>query len=63
VARQPNIELGFSDQTNLTLNLFDTILKIATTLAELECSWVAIERDIHIQEQLEARPRQLRNQP
>jgi hypothetical protein len=63
VARQPNIEPGLSDQTSLALNLFDTILKIATTRAELERSWAAIERDINIQEQLEARPRQLRNQP
>jgi hypothetical protein len=63
MARQPNIEPSLSDQTSLALNLFDTILKTATTRAELEHSWVAIERDINIQEQLEARPRQLRNHP
>jgi hypothetical protein len=63
VARQPNIEPVLSNQTSLTLNLFDTIMKTATTWAELECSWAAIEQDINIQEQLEVRPRQLRNQP
>jgi hypothetical protein len=61
--RQPNIEPSLSDQTSLALNLFDTILKTATTRVELERSRAAIERDINIQEQLEARPRQLRNQP
>jgi hypothetical protein len=55
VARQPNIEPGLSDQTNITLNLFDTILKTTTTRVELECSWATIERDISIQEQLEER--------
>ena len=63
VARQPNIEHDISDQTSLSLNLFDTILKTATSRAELERSWEAIEWDINIQEQLEARPRQLRNHP
>jgi hypothetical protein len=63
VARQPNIEPSLSDQTNLSLNLFDTIMKTATTRDELEHSWAAIERDINIQEQLEARPKQLKNQP
>ena len=63
VARQPNIEPSLSDQTNLTLSLFDTIMKTATTRAELKRSWATIERDINIQEQLEARPRQLRNHP
>jgi len=61
--RQPNIEPSLLDQTSLALNLFDAILKTATTRPELEHSWVAIERDINIQEQLEARPRQLRNHP
>jgi hypothetical protein len=56
-ARKPNIELGLSDQTNIALNLFDTILKTAITWAELECSWAAIERDISIHERLEARQR------
>jgi hypothetical protein len=62
VTRQPNIEPGLLDQTHIALNLFDTILKTATTQVELEHSWVAIERDINIQEQLEAR-QQPRNQP
>jgi hypothetical protein len=63
IVRQPNIEPGLSDQTNITLNLFDTILKTAITRTELERSWAAIEWDINIQEYLEARQRQLRNQP
>jgi hypothetical protein len=50
VVRQPNIEPGLLDQTHIALNLFDTILKIATTWVELERSWAAIERDINIQE-------------
>jgi hypothetical protein len=62
-ARQPNIEPDLSDQTNIALNLFDTILKTVVTRVELEHSWAAIERDISIQEHLEARQRQLRNQP
>ena len=62
VTRQPNIELRLSDQTHIALNLFDTILKTATTRVELERSWAVIERDINIQEQLEAR-QQPRNQP
>jgi hypothetical protein len=62
-ARQPNIEPNLSDQTSIALNLFDTILKIAITRVELEHSWAAIEQDISIQECLEARQRQLRNQP
>jgi hypothetical protein len=63
IVRQPNIEPGLSDQASIALNLFDTILKTATTRVELERSWAAIERDISIQEHLEARQRQLRNQP
>jgi hypothetical protein len=63
VTRQPNIEPGLSDQTNISLNLFDTILKTTTNRVELERSWAAIERDISIQELWEARQRQLRNQP
>jgi len=62
-ARQLNIEPGLLDQTSITLNLFDTILKIFITRVELERSWAAIERDISIHERLEARQRQLRNQP
>ena len=63
VARQPNIEPDLQDQTNIALNLFDTILKTTITRVELECSWAAIERGINIQECLEARQRQLRNHP
>jgi hypothetical protein len=63
VVRQPNIEPGLSDQTHIALNLFDTILKTTTTRVELERSWDAIKRDINIQEQLEVRKRQPRNQP
>ena len=63
VARKPHIEPDLSDQTNISLNLFDTILRTATTRVELECSWAAIERDITIQEQVKVRHRQLRNQP
>ena len=59
--RQPNIELGLQDQTSIALNLFNTILQTTTNQVELECSWVAIERYISIQEQREARQRQLRN--
>ena len=62
-ARHPNIEHGLSDQTNIALNIFDTILKTAITRVELEHSWDAIEWDISIQEQLEARERQPGNQP
>jgi hypothetical protein len=62
VARQPNIQPGLSDQTHISLNIFDTILKTTITRVELECSWAVIERDINIQEQLEAR-QQPRNQP
>jgi hypothetical protein len=60
--RQPNIEPGLQDQTSIALNLFNTILQTTTTRVELERSWAVIERDISIQEQWEARQRQLRNQ-
>jgi hypothetical protein len=62
VTRQPNIEHGLSNQTYIALNIFDTIIKTTTTQVKLERSWATIERDINIQEQLEAR-QQLRNQP
>ena len=48
--RQPHVELGFSDQTSIALNLFNTILQTTNTRVELERSWAAIERDISIQE-------------
>jgi hypothetical protein len=60
-SRQPNIEPGLQDQTSIALNLFNTILQTTTNRVELERSWAAIERDISIQEQREARQRQLRN--
>jgi hypothetical protein len=63
VARQPNIAPGLTDQTSIALTLFNTILETTTTRVELERSWEAIEHDISNQEQLEARQRQLRNQP
>jgi hypothetical protein len=62
VARQPNLEPGLQDQTNIALNLFHTILDIARTCVELNRSWAAIERHISAQEQLEARRREPRNQ-
>jgi hypothetical protein len=49
IVRQPNIEPGLLDQTHITLNLFNTILKTTNTQVELEHSWAAIERDINIQ--------------
>jgi hypothetical protein len=62
VARQLNIEPGLQDKTNIDLNLFNTILDIANTCAELNHSWETIERDISVQERWEARHRQSRNQ-
>ena len=62
VARKPHIEPGLLDQTNISINLFDTILRTATTRVELEHSWVAIEWDITTQEQVEVRNKRLRNQ-
>ena len=59
--RQPNVEPGLQDQTSIALNLFNTIMQTTNNRAELERSWAAIERDISIQEQQEARQRQLRN--
>jgi hypothetical protein len=57
VARKPNIEPGLQDQTNIALNMFNTILDTANTCVELNHSWEAIERDISSQECLEARRR------
>jgi hypothetical protein len=48
VPTQPNIEPGLSNQTHIALNLFDTILKTATTRVELEHSWAAIKHDITV---------------
>ena len=62
-AVQPNIEPGLSNQTHIASNLFDLILQTINNREELERSWVAIERDIVAQEQLEARQRQHRNLP
>jgi hypothetical protein len=61
VIRQPNIKPGPSSQTNIALNLFDTILKTAITWIELKHSWSTIEWDISIQYYLEVRQRQLRD--
>jgi hypothetical protein len=61
VARQPNLEPSLQDQTNISFNLFHIVLDVARTRVELNCSWAAIERDISVQEQLEARRRQPRN--
>jgi hypothetical protein len=63
ILRQPNIQPSLSDKTRITLNLFDTILKTSITQTELERSCATIERDIDIQEYLEARQRQLRDRP
>jgi hypothetical protein len=57
VARHPNLEPSLQDQNNIALNLFHTILDTARTCAELNRSWEEIERDISVQEQLEARCR------
>ena len=46
VARQPHVEPDLSDQTNIALNLFDTILRTATTQVELKHLWETIEWDI-----------------
>ena len=61
IVRQPNIEPDLVDQTNIALNLFDTILKTAITWIELKHSWSTIEWDISIQYYLEVRQRQLRD--
>jgi hypothetical protein len=63
VARQPNIEPGLNDQTNIALTLFNTILETTNTRVEIERSWAVIEQDISVRERWEARQRQLRNQP
>jgi len=63
IVRQHKIELDLSDQYNIALNLFNTILKTATTQTKIKHSWAAIKQDINIQEYLEARQRQLRNIP
>jgi len=55
VARQPNIEPDLSDQTNIALNLFNTILQTTDNRVVLESSWETIERDINIQENWEFR--------
>jgi hypothetical protein len=63
VARQPNIEPGLQDQTNIDLNLFNTILDTSNTRFKLNRSWETIEQDISPQERWEARRRQPRNRP
>ena len=46
VAKQPNIDSGLQDKTNISLNLFNTILDTANTHVEFNHSWAAIEQDI-----------------
>jgi hypothetical protein len=60
--RQLNIGDGIHDQTNIVLNLFNTILEIANTRVELHKSWEVISREINIRESWEARKRKARNQ-
>ena len=48
VTRQPNIEPGLKDQTNIDLTLFNTILETDNTQVELEFSWEVIEQDISV---------------
>jgi hypothetical protein len=60
--RQPNIEHGLKDHTNIALTLFNTILETVNTRAELEHSWEVIEQDISICERWKARKRNPRNQ-
>jgi hypothetical protein len=62
VARQPNIEPGLKGQTNISLNLFNTIVETANTQVEIECSWEAIEQETSVQECWKAKQRQPRNQ-
>jgi hypothetical protein len=62
VTRQPNIEPGLKDQTNIALTLFNTILETANTRAKLERSWAIIEQDISVRERWEVRQRHPRNQ-
>jgi hypothetical protein len=63
IPTQPNVEPGLLKQMQITLNLFNTILKTSTNRSELEQSLAAIERDINIQEQFEARQPPQRNPP
>ena len=63
VPTQPNVESRLLNQMHIALNLFNTILKMATNRAELEQSWAVVEWDITIQEQFEARQPQRRNLP
>jgi hypothetical protein len=46
--RQPNIDPGLKDQNKIYLTLFNTILETANTQAELERSWVVIEKYISV---------------
>jgi hypothetical protein len=60
-ARQPNIEPDLQDRTNISLNLFNTILSTFNTRVDLNHSWEAIEQDISAQQRWEARHRQPKN--
>jgi hypothetical protein len=48
VARKSNIENGLKYQTNIDLNLFDTILGIYNTRVDIEGSWAVIEQEISV---------------
>jgi hypothetical protein len=43
IARQPNIDPSHQDQNIIALNLFNTILDVVNTWAELNHSWETIE--------------------
>ena len=62
IARQPIIEPDLQDQTNISLNVFNTILDTTNTRVELNHSLETIEQDISAQECWEARCRHHRNQ-
>jgi hypothetical protein len=49
VARKPNIGPGLQDQSNIDLNLFNTMLDTARTQIDLNRSWATIEKDISAQ--------------
>jgi hypothetical protein len=61
IVRQPNIELGLKDHTNIALTFSNTILETTNNQVELEHSWETIEQDISVQEHWNARQRQPRN--
>jgi hypothetical protein len=48
--RNPNIEHGLKEKSNIALTLSNTILETANTQAEIECSWEVIEQGISTRE-------------